>query len=172
MRRALFPVAAALAAAGVSTIAMTTSSAGAGPEATTSALPPTAGLFAQLRGVKEVSPAGRRGAGDPDGYGSFSAITPGGNRLCYGYAVFNILKPTAAHIHRGGAGVNGPVVIPLGLSRLGSPGTISGCGPVPAALITQIRTNPGGFYVNVHNGPYPGGAIRGQLFGPFRTQDR
>ena len=165
MRRVHIAVAAALAAAGVSTIAMTGTSAGAGPQATSSALAPGAGVFAQLRGANEVSPTGRRGAGDADGYGSFSAITPGGNRLCYGYAASNIAKPTQAHVHRGGASVNGPVVIPLRVPP-GSPGTVSGCLTVPSALITQIRANPGAFYVNVHNGPYPGGAIRGQLRGP------
>lgn len=159
MRRAPIMVAAALAAAVVSTIAMTGTSAGAGPQATSSALAPGAGVFAQLRGTNEVPRA------DLDGYGSFSAVTPGGNRLCYGYAVANIAKPTQAHIHRGGAGVNGPVVIPLRVPP-GSPGTVSGCLTVASTLITQIRANPGAFYVNVHNGPYPGGAIRGQLRGP------
>jgi hypothetical protein len=165
MRRARIVVVAVLATAGVSTIAMSSSSAGAGPEAASSALSPSTGLLAQMRGTKEVPRA------DADGYGSFSAITPGGNRLCYGYAVSNIAKPTVAHVHRGGAGVNGGVVIPLRVPP-GSPGTVSGCLTVPTALITQVRTNPGGFYVNVHNGAYPDGAVRGQLFGPSTTQDR
>jgi hypothetical protein len=44
-------------------------------------------------------------------------------------------------------------------------GTSSGCmGGIAAALISQIRMNPTGFYINVHTSQFPNGAIRGQLF--------
>jgi hypothetical protein len=35
---------------------------------------------------------------------------------------------------------------------------------VPGAVADDIRSNPSGFYVNVHNAKFPGGAIRGQFF--------
>ena len=44
--------------------------------------------------------------------------------------------------------------------------------PLNAALVNQIKANPGGFYVNVHNAAFPNGAIRGQLFKATATQDK
>lgn len=66
---------------------------------------------------------------------------------------------TAAHIHSGGAGVAGPVVVPLPTGT----GTASGCAestPTQAALIVAA---PNMFYVNVHTAANAGGAARGQL---------
>jgi hypothetical protein len=43
-------------------------------------------------------------------------------------------------------------------------GSASGCVQgVDAGVISDILANPAGFYVNVHNPDFPGGAIRGQL---------
>jgi len=103
------------------------------------------------------------GGGDSDGKGSFSG-TIQGQRLCYGITVGNIGRPNASHIHRGRAGVSGPVVITLTHPTTGSPGASAACVTVAATLLGQIRANPGRFYVNVHNNAFQGGAIRGQLF--------
>ena len=120
-------------------------------------------LFAVLDGGNEVSPGGAANAGDPNGRGSFSAIIQG-NQLCYGLTVTAIGVPTAAHIHNAAAGVNGAIVVPLAPPAAGNPGTSSGCVAVAAALLTNIRVNAAAFYVNVHTGAFPNGAIRGQLF--------
>jgi hypothetical protein len=72
----------------------------------------------------------------------------------------SIAPATAAHIHRGPAGVAGPVVIPLTPPTSGSS---SNCVNADPDLIKEIRQNPEDFYVNVHNAPFPAGAIRGQL---------
>jgi hypothetical protein len=34
---------------------------------------------------------------------------------------------------------------------------------ISAELRTELRENPSGFYVNIHNDAYPAGAVRGQL---------
>ena len=124
-------------------------------------------LFAVMSGKKEVSPEGQKRAGDRNGEGSFSA-TFDGNELCYGITVKNIKNPVAAHIHRGSPKVAGPVVQPLQQPATGDPGASSDCVGVSASLARAIRKNPAKFYVNVHTGDFPGGAVRGQLFGKSR----
>jgi hypothetical protein len=81
-------------------------------------------------------------------------------QVCYELMVANIATPTAAHIHRGGSSVNGPVVVPFTAPASGSS---SGCANASADLLNEIAANPGNFYVNVHNAEFPGGAVRGQL---------
>jgi hypothetical protein len=82
--------------------------------------------------------------------------------VCYRLHAESVTLPTiAAHIHRGGAGVNGPVVVPF--SAPGANGNSSGCTAAAASLIDQILGNLAGFYVNVHTKEHPGGAIRAQL---------
>ncbi|MBW8785950.1 MAG: CHRD domain-containing protein [Novosphingobium sp.] len=112
-------------------------------------------LAATLTGAVEVPP------GDPAGSGTFSArLNPGHDQLCYDLAVSNIATPTAAHIHRGGPGVSGPPVVML---QAPANGSVSACAAVTPAVADEILANPGGFYVNVHNAAFPGGALRGQL---------
>jgi len=120
-------------------------------------------FFAVLSGAKEVDTSGDRGVGDPNGRGSFSA-TFDGNELCYGIQVKNIDNPVAAHIHRGGPSVAGPVVLPLEQPETGDPGSSTDCVDVPAALARNIKRHPRRFYVNVHTADFPNGAARGQLF--------
>jgi hypothetical protein len=69
---------------------------------------------------------------------------------------------TAAHIHIGAAGQNGPVVIPL-------PNGTFGFGGVPAFQVNltdaQIQNLLAGlYYINVHTQLWPAGEIRGQLY--------
>jgi hypothetical protein len=127
----------------------------------------SAALFAELSGRSEISATtGERGAGDPDGFGSAS-FTFDGDQVCFGITVANLDAPAAAHIHRGGKDVNGPIVITLTQPAAGDPGASSGCvaltTPEMAALAAEIQANPRGFYANVHTAAFPGGAVRGQL---------
>jgi len=72
----------------------------------------------------------------------------------------NVQNPTDMHIHKGAAGTNGPVVVPL------DPRTINGartCMLVATDLAKAIVANPAGFYVNIHTAAMPAGATRGQL---------
>jgi hypothetical protein len=134
------------------------------PKAQAAANHANAALFAVLTGRKEVDAQGNRGVGDLDGRGSFTAIVDGG-RLCFGITVKNIDAPVAAHIHKGGPNTAGPIVVPLSPHpTAGDPGASSGCVTVTASLSRAILKNPRRYYANVHTGPFPGGAVRGQLF--------
>lgn len=91
---------------------------------------------------------------------------------------------TMAHIHAGGAGVNGPVMVwffPTEASRAPGPGTGAAArvnGILRVGRITRAgtsfvapftwdslvtRMNAGTSYVNVHTRQFPGGEIRGQV---------
>ena len=129
-------------------------------------------LFAVLTGRKEIDPVtGRRGAGDPDGRGTFTAIIDG-NQLCFGITVKNLDTPVAAHIHKARANQNGSIVVslipPAAPPASGDPGAVSGCTTIAADLAAAILKNPHKYYANVHTGAFPGGAARGQLFGRTR----
>lgn len=126
----------------------------------------TRALFAVLRGRNEVGTNGRRGAGDPDGRGSFTAIVDG-NQLCFGVTVTNLDQPTAAHIHPGRRNQTGPPVVPLTQPSSGDPGAASGCVTIDPALAQAILKNPHKYYFNVHTAAFPDGAVRGQLNGKF-----
>jgi hypothetical protein len=115
---------------------------------------PLATLEAHLTGEKEVP-----GPGDPNGSGD-AVLKVYKARVCYMLEVRRIAPATAAHIHLGLRGEAGPVVAPLMPPEDGSS---SGCVAVPRALSLELKEHPGRYYVNVHNEPYPDGALRGQL---------
>lgn len=110
--------------------------------------------------------------GDPDGTGTaaftFEISNPldavAGANVCWDITYSNLTgTPTAAHIHRGAAGVGGPVVIiPPTLPNITATGT-TGCVVVAGTLATEIVANPAGFYINIHTTDFPAGAIRSQL---------
>jgi hypothetical protein len=76
------------------------------------------------------------------------------------------VTPTLGHIHQGAFGANGPVKVPLFTTPV--PATVfalSGTVPtVDAAVVTELRTHPRAFYVNLHTAEFPGGGVRGQLY--------
>jgi hypothetical protein len=112
-------------------------------------------LHTNLTGASEVPP------GDPDGSGTAHvSIASALNRICTDLEVREIGVVTAAHIHRGAAGVNGPPVIPLDAPN---DDDSDDCDTVADELLDEIVRNPAGFYVNVHTANHPNGAIRGQL---------
>jgi CHRD domain-containing protein len=119
-----------------------------------SAAPPLAHLEAQLTGEKEVP-----GPGDPNGRGE-AEVKVFKAKVCYTLKVQRIAPATAAHIHRGVRGVAGPIVVPL---KPPTDGSSSGCVAISQALSKNLREHPARYYVNVHNRPFPDGAVRGQL---------
>jgi chitodextrinase len=101
-------------------------------------------------------------AGDPDGSG-FAGLVFDGDAVYYYARVTDVAAPTAAHVHRGRAGENGPVVIGFTADPLLTDGVIVGSVATSAALAGEILADPTAFYVNVHNADFPAGAVRGQL---------
>jgi CHRD domain-containing protein len=111
-------------------------------------------LNAQLRGTNEVpaAPASNRGKVE-------IKLMPASSKVCWEFTISKIDGAgNAAHIHKGKAGVSGPVFIALGTKY-----KRQGCVAAPKAKINAVAKSPGGFYVNVHNAKHLGGAMRGQL---------
>ena len=99
-------------------------------------------------------------AGSPTG-GGLAVVTISGRSVAFNLLVNGIAPPTAAHIHRGLAGTNGPVLV--GFNPVFAGGVASGIVTTTELLANEILAHPSNFYVNVHNAEFPGGAIRGQL---------
>ena len=103
-------------------------------------------------------------AGDPVATGTATVrLRAGQGQVCYKLAAENLPAATASHIHRAAAGASGPVVIPLFTPS--AAGKASGCVGASRSVVRAILAGPASYYVNVHNGQFPGGAIRGQLTG-------
>ena len=92
------------------------------------------------------------------------------SKLCYVVTAKKIDPALAAHIHAGDDETAGPIVVAL---RAPTRGLAADCirtvpeGENSAETLTDaelaaIRANPDQFYVNVHNAPFPAGAIRGR----------
>jgi hypothetical protein len=123
-------------------------------------------LFAVLRGENEIP---NNADLDGNGMAMVSFRGAGLRFMCLTLFVDLIDTPLAgaqgAHIHRGPAKSNGGVEIALTPPATGIGGVPRTCVTITAQQSLDLRTNPADFYVNVHTGAFPGGAIRGQLFG-------
>jgi hypothetical protein len=97
--------------------------------------------------------------GAPNGSATAVITIKTSNQVCWAFTnLKNVTAPKVDHIHKGPAGASGSIVIPLGAAY-----KASGCVPASATLLSQIESNPSGFYVNIHNVAYPQGVVRGQL---------
>src|SRR4029453_1612713 len=113
-------------------------------------------IKANLTGAAEVP-----GPGDPDGGGTVQVtLNPDKNEVCYDLTLTKVDEATAAHIHEGAVGKDGPVKLGLDAPKGGS---AKGCKTADAAVVKDIMANPANYYVNVHNAAHPKGAVRGQL---------
>jgi hypothetical protein len=114
------------------------------------------GFTAQMTGAAETP------AGDPDGSGTaLIRLDQADGLVCFDLKVQGVDPLVAAHIHKGAAGTQGAVVVPL--VPPGTSGESKGCVQADPALIADIAANPDQYYVNVHNAAFPVGAVRGQL---------
>lgn len=116
-------------------------------------------------------------------------LSPDGTTLHFQLIVANIKNVFAAHIHCGVVGVNGPVAVTLFTGAPGSgrfdgvlasgdrmaPDAGNACGWMSLSQVVSAMES-GGAYVNVHTndgvapantgpGDFPGGEVRGQIFG-------
>ena len=124
--------------------------------------PPIANAEAGGRGAAQISFVVTR-----DSSGN---VTGGTASMTFQLAAFPSTSVIGAHIHRGAAGVNGPVIVNTGLSAATPFPVSGGTGqytapdvPVDAATMQSILENPAGWYFNVHSPSNPGGFARGQL---------
>jgi len=72
------------------------------------------------------------------------------------------MAPTAAHIHEGAAGSNGPVIVPL---RKISERAFTAPDNAKLTETQYTAYKAGNLYVNVHSERYPGGEVRAQIVG-------
>lgn len=108
-------------------------------------------LTATLSGANAVPP------GDPDGSGKFSVeIDPDFGDFCYTLTTDKVGKASAAHIHSGGAGASGDVVVSVQVAS-------DTCIAVEPSKLKPIVDKPEDFYVDVHTAANNTGAVRGQL---------
>lgn len=124
-----------------------------------------------MSGRNEVPPVRTNATGNAE-----FQLSANGKQLRFRLVINNISRVTAAHIHLGRRGVNGPIVAFLfGPSKFGISvrrGVVTGVltrrdlvGPLKGrtlrSLIREIRR--GNTYVNVHTVQNPNGEIRGQI---------
>jgi len=118
----------------------------------------------RLTGGQEVPPVGGNLSGTTDiVIYQTKCPTSTGSLACpqaIGTVTVDGFTPTAAHVHRGKAGANGPVVITL--TKTG-PNTFA----VPDRTFVNdadlLAYNDNELYVNVHSEKNPNGEVRGQL---------
>ncbi|GAB5404586.1 MAG: hypothetical protein Aurels2KO_28170 [Aureliella sp.] len=109
------------------------------------------------------------GPGDTDGLATgFLTINEAADTnplgVSWNFSYSNIDAPTAMHIHTGGLGSSGGVLLGLGVNTSGGAGTlIDSTSFASAADRDLVLANPSGFYVNIHNASFGAGAVRGQL---------
>ena len=125
----------------------------------------TATFTIQLSGAAEVCPTAPGTCGGPGTGTATITIDRNARTLCYTITTQNVTLPLlAAHIHEAPVGEAGPVVVPL----FTQPVNAATVGPtcltdLDKNLLKDIIRNPENYYVNVHNAPFPNGAVRGQL---------
>ena len=105
-----------------------------------------------LSGANEVPPVTTSAAGS-------GTITIADDGSVSGSINSTGVAGTAAHIHEGAAGKNGPVIVPL--TKDGDSYKVPAGAKLTAAQMASFKG--GNLYVNVHSAANPNGEIRAQL---------
>lgn len=118
----------------------------------------TVSFAVQASGANEVPAVSSGGAANAQFH--FDDET---NELRYSVAIVGLSasEVTAAHIHRGAAGENGPIAYPLA-----EEGFVQIAGSVTLSDEDVALLMAGELYLNVHSEDFPGGFARGQLILP------
>jgi len=107
----------------------------------------------ELAGSAEVPPVSTKASGK-------STITVADDKSVSGSVMVDGMTPTAAHIHQGAAGANGPVIIPL-TKNSDKMFTVPANTKLNDAQYAAYKS--GGLYINVHSAAHPGGEVRVQM---------
>jgi len=121
-------------------------------------------LAASLNGANEVPVQGGPAVGDKDG-AALEFVKVKGDKVSVAVKWRGTGKPTLLHIHQGAKGVNGGIKVDFTKLLDNAKGRkVTGTVKVKdAALLGQLKSDPGSFYANLHTAEFPGGAVRGQL---------
>ena len=113
------------------------------------------GQLLRLYGTAEVPPV------DTPAYGTATVNVMANRDVVVTLSVVN-MTPTAAHIHEGAAGANGPVIVPL--RKISDNAFVAAdCARLTDAQYAAYKA--GNTYVNVHSAKFPGGEVRAQIAG-------
>ena len=118
---------------------------------------------AKLTGAQEVPPVGGNASGTTDITIVFTQCTGASSNRCpqaLGTVTTSGVVGTAAHIHRGKPGQNGPVILPL-VKKDDNTWVVPDRGYISDSDYGAYQD--GELYVNVHSANNPNGEIRGQL---------
>jgi len=107
-----------------------------------------------LSGAEEVPPVTTSASGS-------GTITVKDDKSVSGSVTTTGVAGTAAHIHTGAKGRNGPVIVPLTKSSDGNTWTVPEGRTLTDAQYEAYKA--GNLYVNVHSAANKGGEVRGQL---------
>lgn len=113
-------------------------------------------LSADLSSANEVPASGTGASGS-----AHVTLNQGQGEVCVDISSSGLSTAVVGgHIHSAPAGVNGGVVVNLGVNSSQFSACIQG---VDHDLIKAIRQHPENYYINIHTVAVPSGEIRGQL---------
>lgn len=134
---------------------------------TTSANPAVAAEVVKFRlTLTDVNPVTGEATGDPDAAGTaVLKFYPNSGKLCYRIKVRGLEQPTEPAPGLGDGHIHflpvGGIAVDLKTDFRSVDGfyIATGCVFVSEALMADILANPNNYYLNIHNEPFPSGAL-------------